>query len=362
MTAVTEQAAADWRRSCLDMATRRALERAGQWLLHSSGRPLRGRYRHVPLHSIHVHVLAQPSNLDRMLHGAYREFTAATPGEVALHQSVDQYVRALILAREEHRTEYLDTVIRRAERPEAVAEAEMYTAVREAVGEYLDAVRAGVLGLGALTAAGEPAGPPDWSAWPDASVWARIVERLIAPVQRRIWERAYRQAAPDAPAGAERGPSEDLRPALVERLSGLPRRVWDRLRAAAGTGLARGEQLPELRARLAQQATLEEWDGSVRTMTRTETMSALNSGGLAAAISEQDRTGRIWTKTWVATRDGRTRPSHAAAHGQTRPVSEPFDAGGARLQYPGDPLAPPGETVNCRCTATYRLSPGGSAR
>ncbi|MFI9463767.1 phage minor head protein [Streptomyces xiamenensis] len=344
------------------MATRRALERAGQWLLHSSGRPLRGQYRHVPLHSIHVHVAAQQHQVDRMLHGAYREFVASTPDQVALHQSVDQYVRALILSREEHRTEYLDTVIRQSEQPEAVAEAEMYTAVRAAVGEYLDAVRTGLLGLDALTAAaGGPDDPLDWSAWPDASVWSRIVERVIAPVQRRIWERSYRQAAPDAPAGAEAA-ADDLSRTLVERLSGLPRRVWDRLRAATSTGLARGEQLPELRARLGQQATLEEWDGTIRTMTRTETMSALNSGGLAAAIDEQDRTGRTWTKTWVATLDGRTRPSHAAADGQTRPIGEPFTVGAARLQHPGDPLAPPGETVNCRCTATYRLSSGGSAR
>ncbi|WP_244888914.1 hypothetical protein [Kitasatospora aureofaciens] len=107
-------AAGEWRVSCLDMAVRRALERAGQWLLNRGGRSLRGQFRHVPLHRIHVELAADPEQLDPMLTDAYREFHAATPGETCLHRAVDHYVRALLLAREEHHRDYLTRAIAQA--------------------------------------------------------------------------------------------------------------------------------------------------------------------------------------------------------------------------------------------------------
>ncbi|MGH3587725.1 MAG: hypothetical protein ACRDQ0_15530, partial [Pseudonocardia sp.] len=107
-------ATSEWRTSCLDMAVRRALERAGQWLLNRGGRAFRGQYRDVPLHRIHVELAAEQDQLDAMLSGAYREFHAATPDEPCLHRAVDHYVRALLLAREEHHRDYLARAIAQA--------------------------------------------------------------------------------------------------------------------------------------------------------------------------------------------------------------------------------------------------------
>ena len=119
---VTASAAAEeWRISCLDMAVRRALERAGQWLLNRGGRSLRGQFRHVPLHRIHVELAADPDQLDAMLEHAYKEFHAATPGETCLHRAVDHYVRALLLAREEHHRDYLARAVAQAGCDEAAA-------------------------------------------------------------------------------------------------------------------------------------------------------------------------------------------------------------------------------------------------
>lgn len=100
-----------WRTRCLDMAVRRALERAGNFLLSDQGRHARAQFKTTPLSEIHLHLHAAPGQLDRALNNAYREFHAATPGESCLHQAVDHYVRALLLAREEHRPEYLDRAI-----------------------------------------------------------------------------------------------------------------------------------------------------------------------------------------------------------------------------------------------------------
>jgi uncharacterized protein with gpF-like domain len=59
---------------------------------------------------------------------------------------------------------------------------------------------------------------------------------------------------------------------------------------------------------------------------------------------------------WLSSRDSKVRPDHAAADGQTRPVGLPFTVGGVELMYPGDPVGPPGEVVNCRCTMLFEVS------
>jgi len=53
---------------------------------------------------------------------------------------------------------------------------------------------------------------------------------------------------------------------------------------------------------------------------------------------------------WLATNDDRTRDDHAEADGQVRDIDEPFDVGGEKLMYPGDPAGSAEETISCRCT------------
>ncbi|WP_019548464.1 hypothetical protein [Streptomyces sulphureus] len=115
LTASAAAAAEDWRVSCLDMAVRRALERAGQWLLNRGGRSLRGQYRDVRLHQIHVHLGVQAEQLDQMLHGAYQLLYDTIPGDACLHRVVDDYVRALLVTGEEHRREYLARALAQAQ-------------------------------------------------------------------------------------------------------------------------------------------------------------------------------------------------------------------------------------------------------
>ena len=45
----------------------------------------------------------------------------------------------------------------------------------------------------------------------------------------------------------------------------------------------------------------------------------------------------------------------AEANGQTVDFYDPFIVGGEEMQYPLDPSASPENTINCRCTATYRV-------
>jgi len=239
------------------------------------------------------------------------------------------------------------TAIHRAER-------DLHPAVRAAVHDYLRQATARVLAEQAppLRFATRDDDPPDLQAFPDDSLWTRIVTGRIAATARRIFSRAFTRFA-----RAERAapPADDFTASLPAQLAGFPRRVWERLRTAVTEGLARGETPAQLRERVRALMTLEEWDGQVMTMTRTATMTALNAGAMAGALDEQARTGQPWGKTWQATRDERVRPSHLEADGQTRRLTETFEVGGHRFQFPGDPKAPPSESINCRCA--MRLGP-----
>jgi HK97 family phage portal protein len=83
---------------------------------------------------------------------------------------------------------------------------------------------------------------------------------------------------------------------------------------------------------------------------RTETMRAENAGSNALY---QD-----WgapAHEWWSTHDDRTRDIHriGAAWGQPAlivPIGQPFEVGGEKLMYPGDPSGDPGNTCQCRCT------------
>ena len=79
---------------------------------------------------------------------------------------------------------------------------------------------------------------------------------------------------------------------------------------------------------------------------RTEVIKSSNAGSLMAARG----TGIPLVKTWLATRDDRTRDDHAFADGQTVPADQPFDVGGELLDFPGDPSGSPGNIIQCRCT------------
>lgn len=54
-------------------------------------------------------------------------------------------------------------------------------------------------------------------------------------------------------------------------------------------------------------------------------------------------------KTWVTRKDEKVRAAHRVLAGKSIPMSSAFEVAGATLRFPGDPLAPPALTINCRC-------------
>lgn len=86
------------------------------------------------------------------------------------------------------------------------------------------------------------------------------------------------------------------------------------------------------------------WQSIADRMARTES-TALFSYQTEQEISRMNYPA----KRWVAVRDSRTRPAHAAVDGTAVRVGEAFVVGGYSMQYPGDPAAPHSLRANCRC-------------
>lgn len=104
-------------------------------------------------------------------------------------------------------------------------------------------------------------------------------------------------------------------------------------------GTEQGWSIDEMAKRINNQDYLAH---RAATIVRTESVRAANYGVQVAAEQYEYET----VKEWVAIRDDRTRHSHRTLNGVQRELDEPFKQG---LRFPGDPDAPPGETVNCRC-------------
>ncbi|MGI5292710.1 ADP-ribosyltransferase [Nonomuraea polychroma] len=276
------------------------------------------------------------------------------------------------------------------------AEQQVGQLVRAVVSAYLTAVRAAILpGPVQVVVAAAGDEPPDLGAWPDPAVWQDLVDRRLLPRLETLWGQAFRDAAANAAVSDQR-----WREAYVAQVrnrlspSRWPAVVWQEVQFELGEALAAGESAAQITARLAavlkadapsrrlraraaelrrvrddsgqpadvraaarRQLTsvyrdLEDadrqWLPHVDAITRTEVSGALVGGTWSAAMARQEAGEPLW-KEWLATPDGRTRPSHAAADGQIQRVHEPFHVGDALLQHPVDPDGPPDETISCRC-------------
>lgn len=142
----------------------------------------------------------------------------------------------------------------------------------------------------------------------------------------------------------------------VNRLSGVNDVTFARIADTLAEGEAAGETMPQLADRVKQVFATSK--ARALAIARTEVTTAANS-----AQQESARLNGAKTKTWIAAHDDRTRPSHVAIDRHTvdiddhYPVPYPFvkgvPAGIVPMEHPGDPQAPPGLTVNCRCTSAY---------
>ena len=126
---------------------------------------------------------------------------------------------------------------------------------------------------------------------------------------------------------------------------------WNMKKINAETlqGILQGESMDKIAKRLRNVQEMNKTQ-AIRS-SRTLVTGAENKGRLDShKRAEED--GIILEEKWVATKDGRTRHSHAMLNGETKKTNETFSNG---LEYPGDPSGRPEEVYNCRCTMTAKV-------
>lgn len=111
-------------------------------------------------------------------------------------------------------------------------------------------------------------------------------------------------------------------------------------------GVANGESIDQLKTRIRSVfSDLSSWRATM--IARTETVGGFNAASLVTA----EASGVVVEREWLATDDTRTRDTHRAVDGST---VKGFTARyGNGCLHPGDPTAPPEETILCRCVELY---------
>lgn len=119
--------------------------------------------------------------------------------------------------------------------------------------------------------------------------------------------------------------------------------IRDQVKEEIEAGLKEGESAQQIAKRV-KNAFNGIADERAVTIARTET-------GIAYGLShiEGMKAKGFKFKEWLSARDEMVRLTHQHADGVAVPIDEAFEIGEAHMQHPGDPKAPAGEIINCRC-------------
>lgn len=234
----------------------------------------------------------------------------------------------------------------------ATAEHNVRSAVDEAFAAYLRQVRRAVLDGHTTTADASPADlPPNMDAWPNSSVWAELARRFILPAIAAAFGLAFDTAA-RADLLEQHRYQQTFMDEVFDRLSRSlwPDTAFEMVRGDLAEGLDAGESVPQLRDRVAAALDVGRYSYLAERIARTESHTATEGGSWSAHMAWAELAGEELFKLWDSTHDGRTRLTHRVANNQIVALSDRFTVGGAGLLYPGDPSAPPQESINCRCS------------
>lgn len=116
-------------------------------------------------------------------------------------------------------------------------------------------------------------------------------------------------------------------------------------------GFVNGDTYPQISRRVKD--LLEGDAGKAIRIVRTESTRIYNEAQYDSILHAEEQ-GITMTKTWISSRDDRTRESHEMLDGVTIPVDEPFVIDGDEGMFPGD-FSEARNVINCRCTVEYNV-------
>ncbi len=209
----------------------------------------------------------------------------------------------------------------------------------------------------ALAAADHGSSPEICAALVQAAPLKAALEELYQRVGLAFARAEYRQLTRQrkafAPPPVVTGWLNRLRHFLTTEAPARLKGMVDTTRALVADTLVKAGELglgSQEAARLLRERVAELTPGRALTIARTELVAGSNFGSFIGA----EATGLALDKCWLATRDLRTRDSHARADGQRVAMDGLFTVGGYPAKYPGDPQLPASEVVRCRCAVTYK--------
>jgi hypothetical protein len=196
----------------------------------------------------------------------------------------------------------------------------------------------------------DPFGIRSTSSWFDE----QLNEGVLIEV-KEIFDFASHDIADDTPDGLYRANQAVLQ--SKNRLSRVPDSVFNAVRAQTLKATTEGWSIDELASEIDQvlaDADADRWKNRARTIARTEAVAAYNAGTYSGFQSYAQSVPGPWEKVWLETHDHRTRLTHREGEqgfgGQRVPLTAMFRHGDVEMPYPGWPLAPAEEVINCRCS------------
>ena len=125
--------------------------------------------------------------------------------------------------------------------------------------------------------------------------------------------------------------------------------VWNKQKVnnSIMQGIIQGEGIDKITKRLCEDLATKN-ESKMRLFARTAMTGAQNAGR-QQHMEEAAKMGITQKKRWVATLDKRTRDAHRYLDGQEVPYDQPFKSILGDIDFPGDPMADPANTFNCRC-------------
>jgi SPP1 gp7 family putative phage head morphogenesis protein len=199
-------------------------------------------------------------------------------------------------------------------------------------------------------------GTVDPSAVFDTAYWTDQTVQLLGDLYQTSTDPAVATARTQLGAAQITSKADSLALAVVQAAlrsraetvaADITQTTYTQIADALGEGIAQGEGTAQLAGRV-KEVFDQASDSRASMIARTETNSAHNIAG--STYAKNLPPGIVSGKEWLAVHDDRTRPTHRVADGQRRPIGMPFTVGSSLMEFPGDPIAPPGETINCRCT------------
>ena len=188
----------------------------------------------------------------------------------------------------------------------------------------------------------------------DEQVWNKQLEEDVKPVIAGISADATRLVSEQAGMPADEN-SEEMQQDIesqMERMKKINSTTKDEIASAILIALALADD--EDRVGMLKAALLAIFMNLLskrrRIIAEHESQTAYNSGVYHAAKGIGAS-----TKTWIANKDTQVRPEHRLLDGNTTSIDSAFSVSGKDIRFPGDPLAPPHLTINCRCRLSFTI-------